>query len=390
MTKKTIKRALPILLGSLIVSLAASIIPNDFMVEASKGNKNNKDAVVREVLTKDKKDKYINLEDAVDIAVRKVNKKRSELTDYEISLTYDDPHYMIEITTTNNDKVYKVYKIKVDGITGKILNVDVEQIKEKDYKDNINNGTFISKSEAKTIALKKVNNSTANIVKFVAELKREVPHYLASVITSTHQYIMKINAKTGDVYDLEIFAKDSRDNLYYFDNNKQKGNAVKVYEYYRSRHYKDTTVDGKYISKEDAIKRAIAEIGKEATLDKIELDKDDNTPKYEVKMYDKDYKYKVELHAVTGQILKYKKEIITEKDKEKNPPVVGVKYITKEEAIKKALERIGRDAKLDEIEFKKNNNPPKYEIEMYNSDYEYEIEVHAITGAILKFEREDD
>lgn len=390
MTKKTIKRALPILLGSLIVSLAASIIPNDFMVEASKGNKNNKNAVVREVLTKDKKDKYINLEDAVDIAVRKVNKKRSELTDYEISLTYDDPHYMIEITTTNNDKVYKVYKIKVDGITGKILNVDVEQIKEKDYKDNINNGTFISKSEAKTIALKKVNNSTANIVKFVAELKREVPHYLASVITSTHQYIMKINAKTGDVYDLEIFAKDSRDNLYYFDNNKQKGNAVKVYEYYRSRHYKDTTVDGKYISKEDAIKRAIAEIGKEATLDKIELDKDDNTPKYEVKMYDKDYKYKVELHAVTGQILKYKKEIITEKDKEKNPPVVGVKYITKEEAIKKALERIGRDAKLDEIEFKKNNNPPKYEIEMYNSDYEYEIEVHAITGAILKFEREDD
>lgn len=390
MTKKTIKRALPILLGSLIVSLAASIIPNDFMVEASKGNKNNKDAVVREVLTKDKKDKYINLEDAVDIAVRKVNKKRSELTDYEISLTYDDPHYMIEITTTNNDKVYKVYKIKVDGITGKILNVDLEQIKEKDYKDNINNGTFISKSEAKTIALKKVNNSTANIVKFVAELKREVPHYLASVITSTHQYIMKINAKTGDVYDLEIFAKDSRDNLYYFDNNKQKGNAVKVYEYYRSRHYKDTTVDGKYISKEDAIKRAIAEIGKEATLDKIELDKDDNTPKYEVKMYDKDYKYKVELHAVTGQILKYKKEIITEKDKEKNPPVVGVKYITKEEAIKKALERIGRDAKLDEIEFKKNNNPPKYEIEMYNSDYEYEIEVHAITGAILKFEREDD
>ena len=214
MTKKTIKRALPILLGSLIVSLAASIIPNNFMVEASKGNKTNKDAVVREVLAKDKKDKYINLEDAVDIAVRKVNKKRSELTDYEISLTYDDPHYMIEITTTNNDKVYKVYKIKVDGITGKILNVDLEQIKEKDYKDNINNGTFISKSEAKTIALKKVNNSTANIVKFVAELKREVPHYLASVITSTHQYIMKINAKTGDVYDLEIFAKDSRDNLY--------------------------------------------------------------------------------------------------------------------------------------------------------------------------------
>lgn len=378
MKKRTIKRALPMLVGTLIVSLIVSIIPSNFMVEASKGSKEVKNPkVVSNVVAKE----YIKLEKAIEIALKKVRDKKAEVTDIEISLTYKDPHYIIEISTKSH-----VYKVKIDGITGKVINVEKNKIKE----DNTNKVTFISRYEAKAIALKKVNNSTANIVKFADELKRDVPHYLASIVTSTHQYIMKINAKTGEVYDLEIFAKDLNDNLYYFDNNKQKGTADKVYEYYRTKHYKENNVpvDPKYITKEDAIKKALAEIGKDATLDKIELKKDEDTPRYEVKMYDKDYKYKVELHAVTGQILKYKKEII--KDKDKIPPVVGVKYITKEEAIKKALERIGRDAKVEEIEFKKDSNPPRYEIEMYNNDYEYEIEVHAITGAILKFDRDDN
>lgn len=378
MAKKTSKKTLPILVGILIVALIVSIIPSNFMAEASNGPKEVKNPkIVSKVVAKE----YIKLEKAIEIALKKVRDKKAEVTDIEISLTYKEPHYIIEISTKSH-----IYKVKIDGITGKVINVEKNKIKE----DNTNKVTFISKYEAKTIALNKVNNNTANIAKFAVELKRDVPHYLVSIVTSTHQYIMKINAKTGEAYDLEIFVKDPSDNLYYFDNNKRKGTADKVYEYYRSKYYKENNipVDTKYITKDEAIKKALVEIGKDATLDKVEFKKDEDTPRYEIKMYDKDYKYKVELHAVTGQVLKYKKEII--KDKDKNPPVVGVKYITKEEAIKKALERIGRDAKVEEIEFEKNSNPPRYEIEMYNNDYEYEIEVHAITGAILKFDKDEN
>ena len=52
--------------------------------------------------------------------------------------------------------------------------------------------------------------------------------------------------------------------------------------------------------------------------------------------------------------------------------------------------RMARNVTLKKIKFDKDNNPPKYEIEMYNENYEYEIEVHGITGAIIDFERDND
>lgn len=313
MTKKTFKKTLPIIAGTLILSLAAPIVSPNLLVEASKGAKVSNVKVVDKKITKktpDKKpvnkvkeEKYIGLEEAMEIAMKKVNKKNSKVTDYEIRLTYDDPHYLIEITTTNNPKVYEVYKVKVHGITGKVEDVQVEKIKDKEYKEKTNNGRFISKYEAKLIALKEVKDDKGFITGFEIELEKKTPHYLVEVKTDKYKYLIKINAETKEVFELtkELRDKDDKDE-YYKHEYKVKGNS-----------------------------------------DKINKDK---------------------------------------------KPVVDVKYITEKEAIKIALDKIGRDAIVEEIEFEKKDNPPKYEIELYNKDYEYEIEVHAITGAILKFERD--
>lgn len=304
MWKKTIKKALPMLAGALIIATVVSILPSSFLAEASKGIK--RDKVLNKVVTESKAVTYITLEAAEKIALNKVNDKSAEITDYEIELTYVNAHYDFEITTKNNK-----YEIEVDGVTGQIVEYEVEKIKED--KIQTNNGRFISKYEAKMAALDHVNDKTAHLTDFEIELEKDIPHFLVVVKTSTHKYLMKIEAETGKVYDVIKSTRESND-----DDN----------------------------------------------------DDDDD---------DDDYK-------IRGNSDKIKNK----KDKEKNIPVVQVKYITKEKAIDIALAKIGTKAILEEIEFEKGDNPPKYEIEMYDKDYEYEIEIHAISGAILKFEREED
>ena len=64
-------------------------------------------------------------------------------------------------------------------------------------------------------------------------------------------------------------------------------------------------------------------------------------------------------------------------------------YLTPDQAAAIALERIGSQARLISIEQDTDDNPPIYEIRAADQNYGYEIEVHAITGAILDFEKED-
>lgn len=332
MLRNTIKKAVPMLAGALIVSMVASILPTGFFAVADKGIKSE---TVSKVVVEKKAVTFITLEQAEQIALNKVNDKTAEITYYEVELTYHRPHYDMEVTTSTNK-----YEIEIDGITGKILEYEVEKIDEdkieqdeiketkiKEDKVKTNNGRFISKYEAKMAALAKVNDTTANLAGFEIELEKDVPHFLVVVKTSTHKYLMKIEAETGKVYDVIKSIRESNDDD-----------------------------------------------------DDDDDDNDDQDDK-------KDYK----IRGNSDKINKHNNgKNNSNKDKEKNKPVVQVKYITKEKAIEIALAKIGTKAILEEIKFEKDDNPPKYELEMYDDKHEYEIEIHAITGAVLKFEREED
>lgn len=75
--------------------------------------------------------------------------------------------------------------------------------------------------------------------------------------------------------------------------------------------------------------------------------------------------------------------------KDDDKVIVPSKYISKDEAIAIALKRVGSGARLVEIESDLDDNPPKYEIELILGNYEYEIEIHAITGAIIDFDKDE-
>ncbi|WP_313755582.1 PepSY domain-containing protein [Tissierella sp.] len=321
MTKKTIKKALPVVIGTLVIALTTPIIPANLYVEASKGAKvsnsksqdkkaaekkaSKKKNVDKKTIDKVKSENYISLEKAIEIAMKRVDKKKLKVTDYEIVLTYDDPHYLVEITTTNNSKVYEVYNIKVDGITGEIEDVKVEKIKGE-HKSKTNNGRFISKYEAKMTALKEVKDKQAFITGFEIELEKKIPHYLIEVKTFEYKYLIKVNAENKEVFELTKDVRDKDDKDTYYDHEyKVKGNSDKIK---KDNKNKKTVVDVKYITEKEAIKIALDKIGRDVKVKEIEFDKDDNPPKYEIEMYNKDYSYEIEVHAITGSILKFERD----------------------------------------------------------------------------------
>lgn len=83
-----------------------------------------------------------------------------------------------------------------------------------------------------------------------------------------------------------------------------------------------------------------------------------------------------------------KKENIPDK-KDDNKTIVKSKYISKEEAIEIAMKKVGPGGSLVEIKSDLDDNPPKYELEIILGNYEYELEIHAITGAIIDFDKDE-
>lgn len=69
--------------------------------------------------------------------------------------------------------------------------------------------------------------------------------------------------------------------------------------------------------------------------------------------------------------------------------IVVTKYLSVEKAIEIAVSKVGSGARVVEVDTSLDDNPPKYEVELILGAYEYEVEIHAITGAIIDFDKDD-
>lgn len=241
---------------------------------------------------------------------------------------------------------------------------------------------YITLEQAELIALTKVNDKKAEIVEFELVLKNGAPIYDFEIVTETHEYEIKVDGITRQIID---FDKDKIE--------KEKLDEYKVKKQLY-KEYRDNVDKGIYKSKQEAKLIALKQVNdKTVEITNLEIVLKGKVPHYLVVARTKTHEYTMKIKADTGIV--YDLVIVAKHNNGNNnnntsKPVVEVKYITKEKAIQIAIARIGSNATLDEIEFEKGDNPPKYEIEMYDDKYEYEIEIHAITGAVLDFEREED
>jgi len=62
--------------------------------------------------------------------------------------------------------------------------------------------------------------------------------------------------------------------------------------------------------------------------------------------------------------------------------------ITLEQAEAIALSQFDGEVRVLESEDNTDDNPPHYELELTDGQYDYEIKIHALTGAVIDYERE--
>lgn len=193
------------------------------------------------------------------------------------------------------------------------------------------------------------------------------------------------------------------------------------------------------IGLKDAENAALAHAGvseTEAKITKAELDRDNGNYEYEIEFTAQNYKYEYDINAADGSVLKFTKEAVsaaiaetsarneetsaaaqkpaetlssavTAKTDETPPPAVttkqavttdaptspaaGTDIITAEEAKSAALKHAGLNA--SEVTFTKaeldhDDGITEYEIEFYSSENEYEYDINAATGMVIKYSKE--
>ncbi|WFA08163.1 PepSY domain-containing protein [Tissierella sp. Yu-01] len=291
------------------------------------------------------------------------------------------------------------------------------------------NAEEVSKREAKKIALTELgelkyidDDTKVSVVIDESNLDKEEPYYILYIRTDEFEYKMKLDAKDlkGNVLEIiekdletdkEVIVKDEKEED---KDDKKDDTNTKDHAFYEFKDDIDYDHDdkdefeldkdlyeGKKPTDEASLNQLIKE-GKKAAIADFKETKD----KEEFK----------EAKEILKEIKKAEKAKIKEDtnddadDKEEDKDIVDKELKTEKQVLLIALNKIGVKVtsdqvkelndlnrekeyedlfKLDdlEIELDDDDNPSSYEIEFRYGNYEYEIKINAVTGAILDYER---
>lgn len=141
------------------------------------------------------------------------------------------------------------------------------------------------------------------------------------------------------------------------------------------------------ISRQKALEIALSHAGvKENSLTskRIKLDWEDGAQVYDIEFHVNEMEYDYEVRTSDGKIVKSDREIDDDFNNKGNSPDTG-KEITKEEAKQIALKKVP-GAKQIKIKRDLEDGKAVYEGEIHHNSNEYEFEIDASTGKILKWE----
>lgn len=144
----------------------------------------------------------------------------------------------------------------------------------------------------------------------------------------------------------------------------------------------ENTVDKEMITEEEAINIINTEIpgGK---IVKIEKDFNDEIPNYDFKILKDNMEYDLEVNAYDGSIREIEKEV----DKHGSNPIDESKLIGETKAREIAQAKVP-EGEIVGFEYEGDEVVPNYDISMRDAKYEYSFEIDALTGEILKSEKD--
>ena len=264
---------------------------------------------------------------------------------------------------------------------------------------------YIGEAKAKELALSKAGVSAAALTWYEAELDAEngVMIYDVEFKAGGYEYDCEVNATTGAIVKFEKEAD--------YDH---KGMSADVVTGATTNVEKGNTVDpASSVSVTEAKARETALNHAGLTADAVtalwsKLDTDDGLTVYEVEFKSGGYEYSYEVNATTGAIVKFEKEAdydhkgmsadvvtgaTTNVEKGNTVDPASSVSVTEAKARETALNHAGLTAgavtalksKLDT-----DDGLTVYEVEFKSGGYEYDYEIDAATGAILKAERDWD
>lgn len=127
---------------------------------------------------------------------------------------------------------------------------------------------------------------------------------------------------------------------------------------------------------------------KDVKLAKVEEGTEDKVKVFEVEFVSGKIKYEYDIEIATGAIVKYDLDYEADRDKQAADGNIG-----EEAALATALSDAGiaaQDATHVEVELDLDDTPVDFDVSFKVGDMEYEYEIDAATGAILKAESEID
>lgn len=271
----------------------------------------------------------------------------------------------------------KEYDYEIDAETGEIISVDYEiegQIPTTGSTPSDGNSTTLTESEATAIALKHAGVAEADVTYMRAKLDRDDGQlaYDVEFYAGNAEYDYEIHAETGAIlshdYDIEDFVPTTGGAT--SGGNSSAGNSTTL-----------TESEATAVALEHA---GVSEA--DVTYMQVKLDRDDGQLVYDVEFYAGNTEYDYEINATTGKIISYDHDF-----ESFTPQPRSDAQISLDEAKQIALSHAGVDAagatfktaKLDQ-----DDGRAEYEIEFVSGTMEYEYEILASDGSILKYDAE--
>ncbi|WP_318614839.1 PepSY domain-containing protein [Sporosarcina sp. YIM B06819] len=133
--------------------------------------------------------------------------------------------------------------------------------------------------------------------------------------------------------------------------------------------------------------KAIALNSVDGKVTKIELDREKSGDIYEVEVQSKGIEYDLDIDAQTGKVLRTEKDNMDNDDQDDNVVPNG-KYISEKAAIGIAMKQA--KGTVTKVELDNEDGRVVYEVEIKDGTYEYDFEIDAVSGKVLKFEKDHE
>ncbi len=271
-------------------------------------------------------------------------------------------------------------------------------------------GSYITVDEAKAIAMNHAGVAEGGYYGYEFSFEKEngIEVYEIDFKTAEHEYDYDINAVTGEILmDKKEFNDDTRKPKK-FQNVTAPDATVQT----PVTTTPDATVQAPaattpgttdYITADEAKAVALTHAGvAEGDYYDYEFgfDTEHGVAVYEVDFKTLENEYDYDINAVTGEIVKDKKEYnddrheaeaVLGKEKTDASAEVTTTYITPEDAKSVALSDAGvheNNVYDFELDFEIEHGIAVYEIDFESMNYEHEYEINALTGEIIKIDKE--